>query len=111
MNEAEQLYTEIGESMEDVKSGNMFGWKSFTYKRKPFLFFDKNSEQAVVFKVETDKLISTLDLAGTEIFNPGDKGKPMKNWVVVPIKHNYLWKDLALSAYENIIREVNHGKR
>lgn len=111
MNKAAELYTEIGSSIVDAKASNMFGWKCFKYQNKPFLFFDKNSEQAMVFKLPKDQLIDALDLQGAEIFNPGDKGKPMKNWAVVPFKHSKLWKEFALAAYENIVTEIKNGKR
>lgn len=111
MNKSEQLYIEIGKSITDARAGNMFGWKCFKYEKKPFLFFDKNSEQAMVFKLDKDSLIDVLDLQGAEVFNPGDKGKPMKNWALVPVKHSNLWKELALKACQNIIKEVKNGKR
>lgn len=110
MNTAENLYKTICENLEDTQASNMFGWKCYTYKRKPFLFFDKKSRQAIVFKLDRDSLMDVMSLPGADVFNPGDKGKPMKNWVVVPFRHYQLWKELALKAYENILNEVAHGK-
>ncbi len=110
MNNAEQRYTTIGESLADAQAGIMFGWQCYTYKRKPFLFFDKNSGQAMVFKLDPDSLIDAMSLSGADIFNPGDKGKPMKNWVVVPLQHHLLWEELALKAFENIMNELAYGK-
>lgn len=111
MAEVESLFSEIGNSIPGAKRGNMFGWQCFKYQKKPFVFFDKNSEQAIVFKLDQNSLMDALDLEGAEIFNPGEKGKPMKNWAVVPVTHSHLWQELAWKAFENIVKEVNHGKR
>jgi hypothetical protein len=111
MNKAEQLYVEIGESIAGAKTGNMFGWKCFKYQNKPFLFFDKNSHEAMVFKLDKDAVPDALRLEGAATFNPGNKGAPMKNWAVVPFRHRSLWKELALKAFEEICNEVKNGKR
>ena len=111
MNNAKNLYYEIGESISDAKVGNMFGWECFKYQNKPFIYFDKNSEQAIVFKLDKDSLTDALGLQGAEIFNPGDKGKPMKNWAVIPFIHSNRWKELSLKSYQNIVKEVKNGKR
>jgi hypothetical protein len=111
MNKAEQLYTEIGESIKDAKAGNMFGWKCFKIGKKPFLFFDKNSENAMVFKLGKKGINDALSLRGCEIFNPGDKGKPMNNWATVPYEYKEYWKAFALKSYELILRELKNAKR
>lgn len=110
MTDAAKLFYEIGNQIPEVKAGNMFGWPCFKFQRKPFLFFDKNSEDAMVFKVNSEDLQTVLAMEGASIFNPGDKGKPMKNWVVVPFAHHSLWLELAIKSYEHIQKEVNYGK-
>jgi hypothetical protein len=39
-----------------------------------------------------------LALDGTELFDPGERGAPMKEWVVVPAAHADRWPDLADQA-------------
>lgn len=111
MEKAYELYVEIGATMSDAKAGNMFGWQCIKYKNKPFLFFDKKSESAMIFKLDKDSIIDALDISGSETFNPGDKGKPMKNWVLLPFKQRGIWKDYALKSYHHILKEVENGKR
>lgn len=108
---AEELYLEIGASTGNAKAGNMFGWRCFKYRNKPFLFFDEHSQQAMVFKLGPDSLAAALSLPGAGVFNPGGKGKPMKNWAVVPVAHSPLWRELALQAYQHIVQEVQDGAR
>jgi hypothetical protein len=108
MNSSEIVYNEIGVSFVDAKPSNMFGWKCYKYKNKPFLFFDKNTEEAMVFKLKADEIENILQLPSTSIFNPGDKGKPMKNWVTVPFIHHKIWQELAMASYEYICKEVNN---
>jgi hypothetical protein len=103
-------YSNIGQKFLEAKSGNMFGWRCFKYKNKPFLFFDENSKNAMVFKLDKDSLFDALNLIGVEIFNPGDKGKPMKNWAVIPYRYLHVWEKFALKSYELILKEIEHGK-
>jgi hypothetical protein len=40
----------------------------------------------------------TLALEGAHLFDPGGKGRPFKEWVVVPAAHASEWPGLAEQA-------------
>jgi hypothetical protein len=39
-----------------------------------------------------------LELEGAHLFDPGERGRPMKEWVVVPQAHTKRWPQLAEQA-------------
>ena len=39
-----------------------------------------------------------LGLDGAHLFDPGGRGRPMKEWVVVPPAHAVRWAELAEAA-------------
>jgi len=56
-------------------------------------------EEAMVFKLdESAALAAALELAGAHLFDPGGKGRPFKQWVVVPPAHAARWSGLADQA-------------
>ena len=75
-----------------------------------YIFFDMNSGNGMVFKLEKQAIENVMSEFGGQIFNPGDKGKPMKNWVVVDFAHHHIWEELLQMAYQNIIEEIENGK-
>lgn len=57
------------------------------------------SEGAMVFKLPDEKAHATaLGLEGSHLFDPGGKGRPFKEWVVVPAAHAADWARLAEQA-------------
>jgi hypothetical protein len=89
----------------DAKKGAMFGWECYKCGTKPFIFFDRNTEDGAAFKLSGEVYNEALNLPNAEVFNPGDKGKPMKNWVVVPYAQRAHWQRLALFAFEEVLKE------
>ena len=57
------------------------------------------SEDAMVFKL-TDPAAraKALALDGSHLFDPSGKGRPFKEWVVVPKAHEQRWAELAEEA-------------
>jgi len=53
---------------------------------------------AMTFKLEPDDLERARALTGVEPFEPM-KGRPMKEWVLVPLAHAKRWADLAERAF------------
>ena len=63
------------------------------------------AEEAMVFKLDDPTaLAATLELAGAHLFDPSGKGRPFKQWVVVPPAHAARWSGLADQALENVKR-------
>lgn len=87
----------------DAKKGNMFGWECYKYGTRPFVFFDRTTEDAVAFKLSGAMYDEALALPHSDIFNPADKGKPMKNWVVVSFAQKGYWPRFAMAAFEDIL--------
>jgi len=54
---------------------------------------------AMTFKLGPDDLERARALTGVEAFEPM-KGRPMKEWVLVPLAHAQRWSDLAERAFE-----------
>jgi hypothetical protein len=53
---------------------------------------------AMTFKLGPDDLERARALAGVESFEPM-KGRPMKEWVLVPLSHAKRWSGLAEQAF------------
>ena len=57
------------------------------------------SEDAMVFKLPDEKEhAAALRLDGAHLFDPGGRGRPFKEWVVVPLDHASEWPRLAEQA-------------
>ena len=54
---------------------------------------------AMTFKLGPDDLEKARSLTGVEAFEPV-KGRPMREWVLVPLAHAKRWSDLAERAFE-----------
>ena len=57
------------------------------------------SEDAMVFKLPGDAAhAAALALEGAHLFDPGERSRPFKEWVVVPTAHAAEWSGLAEQA-------------
>jgi hypothetical protein len=57
------------------------------------------SEEAMVFKLPEEKThAAALALEGAHLFDPGGRGRPFKEWVVVPGAHAVEWPRFAEQA-------------
>lgn len=52
----------------------------------------------MVFKLGSPKHAEALALPGALLFDPSGRGRPMKEWVVVPFEHASRWLELAREA-------------
>ena len=53
----------------------------------------------MVFKLpDPDAHAQALALDGAHLFDPGGKGRPFKEWVVVPFEHADEWESFAVHA-------------
>ena len=54
------------------------------------------SEEAMVFKLPGENAhAAALSLDGAHLFDPGGRGRPFREWVVVPAVHAAEWPRLA----------------
>ena len=90
--EEEALFNSIGESIKNAVKGQMFGKPCFKLNKKAFICFFRS---AMVFKLTDEIHREALGLAGSELFDPSGKKRPMKAWVRVPFKYKNRWKLFA----------------
>jgi len=74
----------------------MFGMPTLKIGRKAFA---GNHDGDMVFKLSGAAHARALGLPGAHLFDPMG-GRPMKEWVVVPVAQAAMWAELAHAALE-----------
>jgi hypothetical protein len=97
----DEIVEQLGERDPDVHAGTMFGMPTFLRDRKAFGGLTHGD---MVFKLSGARHAEALALAGAHLFDPGDMGRPMKQWVVVPAAHRTVWPALAQAALDDLRR-------
>jgi hypothetical protein len=91
-------YDAVSKGLADagVVGGSMFGMPCLKIDGKMLagLYGD-----AMTFKLPLEPREQALALAGAEHFDPG-MGRPMKEWVVIPLEHAETWPTYASQAME-----------
>jgi hypothetical protein len=83
-----------------TSSGKMFGMPCLKNSNgKAFAGF---FEGEMVFKLGGDSHGEALALSGARLFDPSERGRPMKEWVVVPIEHVSRWLEFARNAFDYV---------
>ncbi|HEX9133970.1 MAG TPA: hypothetical protein VF844_16890 [Ktedonobacteraceae bacterium] len=83
-----------------TSSGKMFGMPCLKNSNgKAFAGF---FESDMVFKLGGATHAEALALAGARLFDPSERGRPMKEWVVVPIEHVSRWLQFARAAFDYV---------
>ena len=95
---ARLAYDDVAKGLADagVVEGSMFGMPCLKIEKKMLggLYGD-----AMTFKLPPEPREEALKLSGAEHFDPG-MGRPMKEWVVVPLEHSATWPKYAELAME-----------
>ncbi|HEY3001944.1 MAG TPA: hypothetical protein VGJ44_06305 [Kribbellaceae bacterium] len=95
-----ELYDEVAAKLADagVAKGSMFGMPCLKVGKKMLggIWGD-----AMNFKLPPRAREAALALPGAEPFDPG-MGRPMKEWVVVPLAQADRWPELAEQALEYV---------
>lgn len=97
--EFEDLVEMLAAEDPEVRAGQMFGMPVFMRGRKAF---GGPRKGALVFKLSGEAHTKALSLKGSHLFDPGDRGRPMKQWVVVPMTHRKHYEELARAAAEDL---------
>jgi hypothetical protein len=95
----EELVELLGEQDPDVRAGKMFGMPTIMCGRKAIAGLTHGE---MVFKLAGPEHADALGLAGSHLFDPGDMGRPMKQWVVVPTRHVERYEELARAALRDL---------
>ena len=77
-------------------SGKMFGMPCL--KNSNGKAFAGYTDSAMVFKLGGTSHIEALALSGAKLFDPSERGRPMKEWVVVLVEHSSRWLEFACDA-------------
>ena len=98
---ARERFDELAELMasEGVDGGSLFGKPCLKYGGKAFAC---QFRDAVAFKLGKQPHADALALSGSQLFDPSGKGRPMKEWVQVPVDHADQWPDLARAARQTV---------
>ena len=83
-----------------TSSGKMFGMPCL--KNANGKAFAGYFEGAMVFKLGGDSHAEALALSGARLFDPSERGRPMKEWVVLPIEHVSRWLEFARKAFDYV---------
>mgnify|MGYP001202705312 CR=1 FL=1 len=76
-------------------SGKVFGMPCLKNNGKAFAGY---YQSAMVFKLTVPEHTEALALSGAQLFDPSGQGRPMKEWVEVPVEHASRWLDFARAA-------------
>lgn len=96
--DARAIYDEITTELmatSPITSGKIFGMPCLKTNGKVFAGYYQN---AMVFKLTTPEHTEALALPGAQLFDPSGRGRPMREWVEVPVEHASRWLDLARAA-------------
>jgi hypothetical protein len=78
-----------------VTSGQMFGKACLKVKGKAFISLHN---EKLVFKLTGEPHQKAMALKGAELWDPSGKGRPMKEWVALPIAQARAFNALAENA-------------
>ena len=83
-----------------TSSGKMFGMPCL--KNSNGKAFAGYFEGEMVFKLGGASHAEALALSGAKLFDPSERGRPMKEWVVMPIEHVWEWLEFARDAFDYV---------
>jgi hypothetical protein len=93
--EYERLATELAGA--GVVTGQMFGKPTLNSGGRAIACLDAGG-MAFRLGAGTAEHALALGLDGAELFDPSRTGRPMKDWVCVPVVHADRWTELAEAA-------------
>lgn len=97
--DAKALYLETGNRFEQAVESQLFGKPCFKVNGKAFISF---FHDCMVFKLTGAPHAEALALDGASLFDPSGKGRPMKEWVQLPVEYADRWPALAKAALEYV---------
>lgn len=99
MENEENLFNSIGQSIDNSTAGQLFGKPCFKINSKAFVCFFQKS---MVFKLTGDAHSEAISLDGAILFDPSGKNRPMKEWVQLPYTYHSQWKHFATQAVQYV---------
>lgn len=99
MTPEEDLFIAVGNKIEGAEKSQMFGKPCFKINGKAFICL---FEKSMVFKLNGDAHQEALSLDGSQLFDPSDKNRPMKEWIQVSYHHAGKWEKFANAAVKYV---------
>jgi len=96
--EFEKLTKNIADSHDGV-AGQMFGKRCIKVNGKAAIALFKEN---LVFKLKDKDHAKALTLKKSELWDPSEKGRAMKEWVQVDIAHKKLFAEFAAAAADYV---------
>jgi hypothetical protein len=98
--DARERYDELADFLtfrhDDVELSRLMGMACVKARGKIVAGFTRG---AMVFKLpDPERRAEALALAGAHLFDPSGRGRPFREWVVVPAEHADRWEQLAEHA-------------
>jgi hypothetical protein len=94
----EMIVAELEASL-GATHGKMFGMPCLKLGGKAFAGLYR---EAMVFKLRGDAHAQALALPGARLFDPSERGRPMKEWVEVPSEHAAHWLSFGQQALAGV---------
>ncbi len=82
---------------EGIESGQMFGKPCLKIKGKAFI---AQHLETMVFKLGGPASADALALKGAKHWDPSGMGRPMKEWIAVPVRASADFERLAAAAFD-----------
>ena len=83
----------------DAVAGQMFGKKCVKINNKAGVALFKDF---LVFKLPEKEHKDAISLAGSELWDPSGKGRPMKEWVQLTIEHKEKFEKFAKASADYV---------
>ena len=91
-------------SVEDeITVSQMFGKVCLKVGGRAFVAQHK---EAVVFKLSEPQHSKAMSLSGAALWDPSGKGRPMKEWVALPVSESKSFKSLSVAALAYVSRAI-----
>lgn len=92
----EKLFQSIAERLDGAELSQMFGKPCIKLNGKAFCCF---FQEELVVKIGAEEAnVLMKKYAGSRLFDPSGKKRPMKDWLQVPYDYNKDWTKLAKQA-------------
>jgi hypothetical protein len=86
----------------DVEKAQMMGMPTLKRNGKLVAGFAPSSGGMAFKLTDSAGREAALAIEGARLFDPSERGRPMKEWVEVPVKHADRWPELARQAFASV---------
>jgi hypothetical protein len=98
LDDAREDYDDVASTLtatSSARGSKMFGMPCLKIGGKVFA---GRSKEGMVFKLHGEAHAQALALSGARLFDPMGHGRPMREWVEVPLEHASRWLEVGREA-------------